>query len=146
MKWMLSVLAVLFPVAAFAADFSMAEANLSSTYGVAFDHATADGQRQATGMGKAQMVRFIGPADEYLTAEAAVDLRPANLAASRKFMVDVARWMVPDKGWGDAERFIERGLARLKTAEKASAKIGGRSLTLERSSDVMAKLTVGGGK
>lgn len=147
MKRLLVVAALLLlPVAAYAADFSMTEANLGAEYGAKFEVAQDGGQRVATGLSAdyRQSVRLWGPADEYARAQAMVDLRPANQAKGRAFLVSVARWMVPDSEWGNAERFIDANLKALKTGEKAKQKVGGKVIEFERSSDVQAVLKISG--
>lgn len=149
MKRLLVVAALLLlPVAAYAeVNFSMAEANLGAEYGAKFEVAQDGGQRLATGLSadNRQAVRFWGPTDEYARAQAMVDLRPANHAKGRAFLVSVARWMVPDSEWGNAERFIDASLKGLKTGEKAKQKAGGKVIEFERSSDVQAVLKISGG-
>lgn len=147
MKRLLVAAFLLFPVAAYSADFSMAEANLGAEYGAKFEVVQDDGQRVATALSadNRQSVRFWGPADEYARAQAMVDLRPANQAKGRAFLVSVARWMVPDSEWGNAERFIDASLKGLKTGEKAKQKAGGKVIEFERSSDVQAVLKISGG-
>lgn len=144
MKRLLLAVFLLLPVAAFAADFSMVEANLGAEFGARFDVADDAGQRVATGFSpdNRQSVRFWGPADEYARAQAMVDLRPANALKGRQFLVTVARWMVDDKKWGEAERFIEGNLARLKVGEKGRQTVGSRVFEMERSSDVQAVLRI----
>lgn len=148
MKRLISMLAVLFPLHVLAADFSMAEANLGAEFGARFDVTKEDGQRLATGFSadSRQAVRFWGEADEYSRAQAMVDLRPANIVKGRKFLVAVAKWTLDDAQWIAAEQFIDASLERLKVGEKAAQKLGGRSLDLERSSDVQAVLRVSRGR
>lgn len=145
-RFIVAALAVLFPLVAVAADFSMAEGNLAAEFGVNFQVTKEDGQRLATGFSadNRQAVRFWGEADEYSRAQAMVDMRPANAAKGRRFLVAVAKWTLDDAQWGAAERFIDDGLARLKVGEKAAQKLGGCAVEVERASDVQAVLRIGG--
>ncbi len=97
-RFIVAALAVLFPLVAIAADFSMAEGNLAAEFGAKFQVTKEDGQRLATGFSadNRQAVRFWGEADEYSRAQAMVDMRPANAAKGRRFLVAVAKWTLDD--------------------------------------------------
>lgn len=144
MKRLIFALLLLLPATAFAAEINIFEAHLAATYGAQISVEGVEGARQATAFSgdNRQAVRLTGPADEYLKAEAQVDMRSANTRNGQVFLKDVAHAMVADADWPAADRFVEQKAAALAVGEKASLAVRGWVLKLDRSSATMLRLVI----
>lgn len=144
MKRLITAFLILFPASTFAAEINLFEAHLAATYSAQINVEGAGGARQATAFSgdHRQAVRLTGPADEYLKAEAQVDMRPANVAKGRAFLKEVARAIIVDIDWAATDRFIDQKAPALAIGEKARYAVAGWVLELDRSSETMLRLVV----
>ncbi|MGE4527977.1 MAG: hypothetical protein AB7D00_06380 [Rhodospirillaceae bacterium] len=147
LKRLFLAVCLLLPAGAFAAEVNLFEAHLAAAYGAKISVEGAGVARQATAFSgdSGQAVRLIGPPDEYLKAEAQVDMRPSNVAKGKAFLKEVARAMIAAAEWPAADRFIEQKAATLSVGEKARLTAGGWVFELDRSSNTMLRLVAARG-
>lgn len=132
---------------AVAQEVSPLQLQLAAWCGAKFTVAGAGAERVSYGdcAGNRQAVMLAGPAERPDALQAQVDLRPENVARSRKMLLTVARELVADKDAPAAERFVEEKLPQLKAGESAEKRFGDYAAKLTRNSDVMATLVVAKG-
>ncbi len=81
-------------------------------------------------------------ADQPTRAKLMVDLRPANAAQSRAFLVHALTVLSPGGDAAALSGFVDGNLAKLKPGQSARTTAGGRGIELKRESDVMATVVV----
>lgn len=103
-----------------------------------------NGQRRIVGWSQSmrQSVELVGPADQPTRATLMVDLRPANAAQSRDFLVHALSVLVPGGSTAALGGFVDGNLAKLKPGQAARTAAGQRAIELKRESDVMALAVV----
>ncbi|MCA1909241.1 MAG: hypothetical protein LDL39_12860 [Magnetospirillum sp.] len=138
-------LAIFFMISAFASsyasagenDVSLTQAHFGAYCGASFEVNNSDGLRKAFGTckGHMQTIYLVGPPDDYEAVLARVDLRPANIVAGRKFIIEVMRNSLDKSQWPEAQRFLDSKFNVLLVPETAERRFGKHAVKIERTSD-----------